>query len=144
MHHAHDADTLSDQGARRGSPGDFNPPPRCGIVLAMISRADIQDFVDRVAQHFHPAAVILFGSYAYGRPTADSDVDLLVVMPHRGPSAKAATRIRLACPRDFPLDLIVRSPAELRRRLEKGDSFLRQVMNQGLVLHESRDARMGR
>jgi predicted nucleotidyltransferase len=110
----------------------------------VITQEDIRSFVDHVVRRFRPAAVILFGSYAYGEPTEDSDVDLMVVMPHRGPSARAATQIRLACPRAFPMDLIVRSPAELRRRLRMGDSFLREVTTKGIVLHESRRARVGR
>jgi len=110
----------------------------------VIARKDIQAFVDQVVRHFRPAAVILFGSYAYGQPTEDSDVDLMVVMPHRGPGAKAATRIRLACPRAFPMDLIVRTPAEVRRRLRMGDSFLREVTSKGIVLHESGDSTVGR
>jgi uncharacterized protein len=106
----------------------------------MISRADIQAFVHQVVDRFDPTRVILFGSYAYGKPTVDSDVDLLVVMPHRGPSAKVASRIRLACPRNFPMDLIVRSPAEVRRRIARGDTFLDEVTSKGIVLHESGDA----
>src|SRR5260221_7226628 len=104
----------------------------------MVSRADIQAFVDQVVRRFRPAVVILFGSYAYGHPTQDSDVDLMVIMPHRGPSAKAATQIRLACPRAFSMDLIVRTPAEVRRRLRIGDQFLQEVTSKGIVLHESR------
>lgn len=110
----------------------------------MVSRADIQMFVDEVVRRFRPASVVLFGSYAHGHPTEDSDVDLMVIMPHRGPSASAATRIRLACPRAFPMDLIVRTPAEVRRRVRAGDAFLRDVTARGIVLHESHDARMGR
>ena len=110
----------------------------------MIARKDIQAFADQVVSRFRPAAVILFGSYAYGSPTEDSDVDLMVVMPHRGSGADMATRIRLACPRSFPMDLIVRTPAEVRRRVRMGDSFLREVTSKGIVLHESRDARVGR
>src|SRR5690349_20843689 len=110
----------------------------------MTSRADIQAFVDQVVRQFRPRKVILFGSYAYGTPTEDSDVDLMVVMPHQGPGARMATRLRLACPRDFPMDLIVRTPAEVRRRIRMGDPFLTEVTSKGIVLHESRDARMGR
>jgi len=109
----------------------------------MITRAVIQTFVNQVVRQFRPAKVILFGSYAYGQPTEDSDVDLMLIIPHKGPSAKMATRIRLACPRTFPMDLIVRSPAEMRRRLAQGDSFLHEVTSRGVVLHESHDARMG-
>jgi predicted nucleotidyltransferase len=110
----------------------------------MISRAEIQSFVDQVARRFRPARVVLFGSYANGNPTKDSDVDLLVIMPHRGPSAQTATRIRLACPRAFPMDLIVRSPAEVRRRIRLGDVFMNEVASKGITLHEGHDARVGR
>ena len=88
--------------------------------------------------------VILFGSYAYGEPTDDSDVDLLLIMPHRGAGARMASQVRLACPRTFPMDLIVRSPAEVRRRVRMGDRFLSEIMSKGIVLHESRDTPVGR
>jgi predicted nucleotidyltransferase len=68
----------------------------------MISRGDIQAFVNEVVRKFRPSRVILFGSYAYGEPNEDSDVDLMVVLPHRGSSVKVATRIRPECPRNFP------------------------------------------
>ncbi|MGN6367534.1 MAG: nucleotidyltransferase domain-containing protein [Phycisphaerae bacterium] len=110
----------------------------------MVSRADIQAFADQVVTRFKPTAVILFGSYAYGRPHADSDVDLMVIMPHRGSSARAAARIRLALPRSFPLDLLVRTPTEFRRRVHQGDPFLGEVKAKGITLHEARNARMGR
>jgi predicted nucleotidyltransferase len=110
----------------------------------VISRKDIQAFVKEVARRFEPAQVILFGSHAYGNPTSDSDVDLMVVMPHRGSSAKVASRIRLACPRNFPLDLIVRTPTEIRRRVKSGDPFLSEVTSKGIILHEAINAPMGR
>lgn len=102
--------------------------------LAMVSRQEIRSFVDAVTSRFRPASVILFGSYAYGQPRKDSDVDLMVVMNHRGSAARMATRIRLACPRSFPMDLIVRTPAEVRRRLRAGDQFLREVTSRGIML----------
>jgi predicted nucleotidyltransferase len=112
--------------------------------MVMISRAEIENFVKQVVLRFQPDAVILFGSYAYGSPTGDSDVDLMVVMPYRGPAPAAASRIRLACPRGFPMDLIVRTPSEVRRRMQMGDQFVREVLSKGIVLYESRNARMGR
>jgi len=109
----------------------------------MVPLAQIRAFVDQVVARFQPSRVILFGSYAQGNPTPDSDVDLMVIMPHRGPSAQVATRIRLACPRTFAMDLIVRSPAEVHRRLAMGDPFLTEVTSKGIVLHEGRRARVG-
>lgn len=110
----------------------------------MVSRRAIQAFVDQVVRQFCPSKVILFGSHANGQATEDSDVDLMLIMPHRGSSAETATEIRLACPRGFSMDLLVRTPAEVRRRLRRGDQFLREITSNGIVLHESRDARVGR
>ncbi len=64
-------------------------------------------------------------------------MDMLVVMPHKGPAATQAARIRQEIRAPFALDLIVRSPTVLKRRLKLGDSFLKAVMNEGEVLYES-------
>lgn len=106
----------------------------------MISRRDIKQFANEVARRFRPVRIILFGSYAYGKPTPDSDVDLLVVMPCKGRSLDAALDVRMAVAADFPLDLIVRTPAELRRRLALGDFFLREIVDKGEVLYEGAHA----
>jgi predicted nucleotidyltransferase len=102
----------------------------------MISRHAIRKFTREVARRFKPARIILFGSYAYGKPTPDSDVDLLVVMPCKGRPLDAALDVRLAIDPGFPLDLIVRTPADLRQRLVLGDFFLREIVDKGIVLYE--------
>jgi len=102
----------------------------------MVDRRNIKAFVKRVAEEFHPKRVILFGSYAYGKPTPDSDVDLLVVMPHKGPAAVQAAEIRKRVRAGFPMDLVVRSPAEIKRRLSMGDFFIREVVERGQPLYE--------
>jgi predicted nucleotidyltransferase len=109
----------------------------------MVSQKQIQAFVNEVVARFRPAAVILFGSYAYGEPDGESDVDLLVVLRHRGSSMKKASEIRVACPRSFPMDLMVRSPSEIRRGLRMGDAFLREVTSKGVFLHEGDNSWMG-
>ena len=102
----------------------------------MVDRAQIRKFSRAVAQRFRPNKIVLFGSYAYGKPTPDSDVDLLVVMPCKGRPLDAALDVRLAVEAGFPLDLIVRTPAEVRRRLALGDFFLREIVDKGIVLYE--------
>jgi predicted nucleotidyltransferase len=104
--------------------------------------AVIRRFARQVAEHFQPERIILFGSYAYGRPHPDSDVDLLVVMPARNPHDQAA-RIRLAVPAPFPMDLVVRTPQTLRWRLREGNSFLSEAVSRGKVLYEKVDGRVG-
>jgi predicted nucleotidyltransferase len=102
----------------------------------------IRRFAQQVAERFQPERIILFGSYAYGAPHADSDVDILVVMPTRHQHTQAA-RIRWSIPVPFPMDLIVRTPENLRWRLEEGESFHTEIVTRGKVLYEKRDARMG-
>jgi predicted nucleotidyltransferase len=126
---------------RRQSGADKERLPRYyrspKIPLSVIRR-----YARQVAERFDPEKIVLFGSYAYGTPHADSDVDILVVMPARN-QLDQAVKIRLAIEAPFPLDLIVRTPANLRWRLEEGDWFLREIIGKGKVVYEKTDGRMG-
>lgn len=103
-----------------------------------MSKTDqIRMYSDQLARRFRPRKIVLFGSQASRKATKDSDVDLLVVMPHDGPAATQAARIRQQVRAPFALDLLVRSPDVLERRLKLGDSFLRGIMSEGKVLYES-------
>ncbi len=97
---------------------------------------DITRFGARIAEQFAPEKIILFGSYAYGEPTNDSDVDLLVIMPYNGSAREKAFEIRSAFSREFPLDLIVRSKEELQIRLGMNDYFLKEITERGRVIYE--------
>ncbi len=100
-----------------------------------VKRQEIKRVCAQIARLFQPERIVLFGSYAYGHPTSDSDVDLLVVMPFVGKGFRKASEIRSRIDADFPLDLVVRTPAELRRRLEHGDYFLREATEKGELLY---------
>jgi uncharacterized protein len=104
---------------------------------ARIPRARIQSYCDAIAREFHPRKIVLFGSYAYGRPTADSDVDLLVILPFRGSELSKAIQIRSRFDTPFPLDLIVRKPEFIARRQQERDMFIECIMTRGKVLYES-------
>lgn len=104
----------------------------------MIARKDIQATCDDIVREFDPLQVILFGSHAYGTPTEDSDVDLLVVMD----TPEAETRlcdaeIRRRIPYRFPMDLLVRSREEIAYRIAYNDWFLREITEKGEVLYGS-------
>jgi predicted nucleotidyltransferase len=109
---------------------------------AAIPMRVIRRFARQVAERFQPEKIILFGSYAYGTPHADSDVDILVVMPARSQHTQAV-RIRWAILAPFPMDLIVRTPKNLQWRLEEGESFHTEIVTKGKVLYEKSDARLG-
>src|SRR5258708_1687538 len=103
----------------------------------------IRQFARAVVVLFQPEKIILFGSHAYGTPHADSDVDILVVMPARNEIAQAV-RIDRAVDPLFPLDLIVCTPKNLAWRVKEGDSFLREIMTKGKVLYEAADSPVGK
>ena len=103
----------------------------------MITFSKIQQVSDKIARRFQPERIILFGSYAYGTPNEDSDVDLLVVMPFEGRTARQATEIRGTVRAGFPMDLIPITPEYLKHRLEIDDFFLREAVEKGKVLYEA-------
>ena len=109
----------------------------------MIDRRSIREFTRRVAEEFRPRQIILFGSYAYGRPTRDSDVDLLVIMPFKGRGVRKAIEILSRVEPGFAVDMLVRTPAQVRQRLAWNDFFMREVVDRGKVLYEARHARVG-
>src|SRR6266404_8923859 len=115
-------------------------PPECYWGADVPMRV-IRRFARQVAERFQPDKIILFGSHAYGTPNADSDVDILVIMPARNQGSKAG-RIRWEVPAPFPMDLIVRTPENLRGRLAEGDLFHTQIVSKGKVLYEKGDARV--
>jgi predicted nucleotidyltransferase len=102
----------------------------------------IRRFARQVAERFHPDKIILFGSYAYGTPHADSDVDILVVMPCRN-QLDQAFKIHSTLLPPFPLDIIVRTPHSTKWRLAEGESFLTEVMTRGKVLYEKEHGGVG-
>ncbi len=101
----------------------------------MIAAEAIQKLSDQIAQTFHPERIILFGSYAYGTPTHDSDVDLLVILPHQGKGSRKSAEILCLVRPPFPVDLLVRTPEQVRQRLEWNDFFLREILEKGKVLY---------
>ena len=104
--------------------------------VPVIAIKDIRQYANAIVRAFNPERVILFGSYAEGHPTEDSDVDLLVVMPHEGRDVEQAFEIRRSIPRTFPLDLVVRTPEAVQRRLGQNDTFLTAVWRTGKTLYE--------
>jgi uncharacterized protein len=103
----------------------------------------IRRYARQIAERFSPERIILFGSYAYGSPTPDSDVDLLVVMATRNQIEQAVRIDEAIEARGFPLDLLVRTPKVLAQRLRWGDSFMQEIVSRGKVLYEADHAAMG-
>lgn len=97
----------------------------------------LAEIVRRIVEKFDPERIILFGSYAYGQPHEDSDVDLFVVMESEQRQVQRDVAVsRLISPRPFPVDVIVRTPQEVEQALRKKDFFVREILERGKLLYE--------
>lgn len=94
--------------------------------------------VQRIVSAYHPERVVLFGSYARGEQTADSDIDLLVIKrrPKERRLVDRIGRILEIVPFGTPVEAIVLTPAEIADRLQAHDFFLEEVLASGVVLYE--------
>ncbi len=93
--------------------------------------------VETIVRTFDPEKVILFGSYAYGKPHKYSDVDLLIVMESNERPAQRRMMIgSLFRDRLFPMDFIVKTPSEVEKRICMGDFFIKKILEKGKVLYE--------
>jgi len=103
----------------------------------VVDMDSIHALIERIVRAYHPERIVLFGSYAYGTPTVDSDVDLLVVLPFEGKGSRKAVEILNTVNPAFPVDLLVRTPEQLQQRLAWNDFFLREVIEKGKILYEA-------
>lgn len=97
----------------------------------------IHELARRIANKFNPVRIILFGSYAYGNPRPESDVDILVVMNTMLRESQQALQIRQHLNPLFGVHILVYTPERLEQRLSWGDPFLREILERGVVLYES-------
>jgi len=141
-----------------GEQKDFSKNPRFimtemsaqkkpGISFSRNRRAmqkEIRRIALEIAKKFDPEKIILFGSHAAGKADADSDIDLMIIIDSAISSVDMAVKISLSVRHNFPLDILVKTPAEVNKRLESGDFFVRQILKEGVVLYERSRKRVDR
>jgi predicted nucleotidyltransferase len=115
-----------------------------GETTSMVDMNQISELSNQIVREFQPERIILFGSYAYGTPSADSDVDLLVVLPFEGKSFRKSLEILNRVNPRFPIDLLARRPDDTVRRYAEGDPLIREALDRGKVLYERNDQRVDR
>jgi len=101
-------------------------------------RSEIEKIVKQVVEGYRPEKIILFGSYAYGEPHADSDLDLLIIKKTSERFIDRWVNVRriVADPkRSIPFEPIVLTPDEIEERLAIGDQFVQEIINKGEVLY---------
>jgi len=100
-------------------------------------KKEIKRIKDKIVEKYQPQKIILFGSYAYGKPDFDSDVDFLVIMPFKGKGQYKAVEILESISPSIPIDLLVRTPSQVRTRISQNDFFMRKVLTKGKTLYEA-------
>ncbi len=110
----------------------------------MITRKTIADIARRIAESLNAEKIILFGSYAWGKPDNDSDLDLFVIMESTERPIKRAASIRGVLKDGYvPMDILVRTPEELRHRINIGDPFIKKILRDGQVIYARDRTGMG-
>ena len=99
----------------------------------LITMERIQAAADHIAEEFRADEIILFGSYAYGTPHDESDVDLLVILPDDGRVPDRIGAVYSAA-HDVPLDIVVYDPDSVQQRLLWGDGFVHEIVQKGKCL----------
>lgn len=94
--------------------------------------------IERIVSKLKPEKIILFGSYAYGNPTPDSDVDLLVIMKTKAKEIDRYVAVsNLLYPREFPVDILVKTPKEIEEvSRKKRNFFMQEILSKGKVIYE--------
>jgi len=101
----------------------------------------LKEITRRIVAKVKPLKVILFGSYAYGKPNKDSDLDLFIIKNTKLPASKRYALVSSALnPRIMGMDFIVRTPKEIENRLSGFDPFLEEVLSKGKVLYEKKQS----
>lgn len=107
----------------------------------MVTMSQIEELVRRIGRQFHPERIVLFGSYASGQATEDSDVDLLVVAKTSLPPRERYGAVRRLVA-DFPaaFDIIVKTPEEYARWRSVVNHIVYFADKYGRVLYERPDS----
>jgi predicted nucleotidyltransferase len=110
------------------------------VKIPEATKTELDKIVRRVVDVYRPEKIILFGSYAYGRPSADSDLDLLIIKKTSERFIDRWTNVRkiVSDPkRSIPFEPLVLTPQEVKERLAIGDQFIEEIIYRGEVLYTS-------
>ena len=102
------------------------------------ARGIIKTMVQKIKREYHPDKVILFGSYAWGKPDRHSDIDLFIVKKTKDRHIDRSVEVAKILDEEngiFALDLLVYNPKEVSERLRIGDPFIKNIIERGVVLY---------
>jgi uncharacterized protein len=99
--------------------------------------AKIPEIKEKIVREINPEKIILFGSYAWGEPTEDSDVDFLIIKKSDEPRRSRQISLRQKLfGSGVPMDLLIYTPEELEKRMSIRDVFIRKILRDGKLIYE--------
>lgn len=103
----------------------------------MKGQEEIKKITDQIVKNYQPEKIILFGSYAWGKPTKDSDIDLFIVKGSRKRRIDRERELsKYLFGHDFPaMDILIYTPAETKKRLSIKDPFIKDIISKGKLLY---------
>ncbi|MBL7156133.1 MAG: nucleotidyltransferase domain-containing protein [Candidatus Pacebacteria bacterium] len=104
--------------------------------MQKITFTQIKKISNAIVKNYKPEKIILFGSFAWGDPTKDSDVDLLIIKKTKKRFLKRQMEVGRIINGELPTDTLIRTPLELKKRLDLGDFFYKQIIKKGKYLYE--------
>lgn len=108
------------------------------MVADKNSKDIILTMVEKIKKEYQPEKMILFGSYAWGNPTKDSDLDILIIKKTDESPLNRWVKVRNIVYKEnlfMPFEPLVYTPEELNERIKIGDSFIGQILSKGEVLY---------
>lgn len=107
------------------------------ILKPPVDKSLINTIIKRLVTNLDVIKVVLFGSYVSGKPSKDSDLDLLIIVNTKEKGIKRYAMVsELLEPRRIPMDIIVKTPDEIKKREKMFDPFIRSIFKTGEVLYE--------
>lgn len=103
----------------------------------MATQEQIQEIVNKIAREYKPEKIILFGSYAWGDPTKDSDVDLFIIKNISKPRLDRQLDVRKLIMGEIAADILVYTPQETQKRMEMRDFFINNILTKGKTLYSA-------
>jgi len=97
---------------------------------------EIKSITKQIIKKYKPEKIILFGSFAYGKPKTNSDIDLLVIKKTNKRKVERIKKILMEVKSNLPLEPLVYNPKEYQERLDLGDFFFQDISQKGKVLYE--------
>jgi len=101
-------------------------------------KPDVLKIKNQIVENFKPEKIIIFGSYAWGKPGKDSDLDLFIIKKSKKRRIDRAREVRkIIFGSEIATDILVYTPKEVKERNEIGDPFIERILEEGKIIYTS-------